>query len=265
MSTNSQSRSEGEFDQKYKDEEFLNAIRNLGGYSAASRIADDVGCARRTAHDRLEELFDKKIVDSAYIGSSRLWIYPPESTQIKTHYLDNFKNYLNLNKSFNRSPEKAMVIAIHRPHSQAILDKEKDVEFRRTLIDTSEIPSIGFIYEPAPIKSIVGLFEIESVSIHSVEYLLEVGPKRSISTKESLEKYFEDKQKGTAIQIGDVRKIQPHMPLRSDEDGNWIYNPPQDYYYIDPFKFSNKLREGYLYSERPGGESHKLGDFSRTS
>lgn len=134
---------------------------------------------------------------------------------------------------------RAMVIAIQRPHSRAILSGEKEIEFRRTNLRESNLPEVGLIYEPSPEQSIIGVFEIEKVERHPVDNLWELAKERTPSTKESFFNYFEGKREGTAIFIEDSHSIDERVPLKSEPDGEWAFSPPQNFYYVDPEDFLN--------------------------
>lgn len=63
----------GKFSTKYEPDDFVEALRQLGGAGSTREIADKVGCARRTAHYRLSNLQEDSRVDSREVGKSILW------------------------------------------------------------------------------------------------------------------------------------------------------------------------------------------------
>jgi len=63
----------GKFSEKYDSEEFVDSLHRLGGSGSTKEIADEVGCARRTAHYRLTDLEDDGRVTSREVGRSILW------------------------------------------------------------------------------------------------------------------------------------------------------------------------------------------------
>lgn len=248
----------------YQDDAFIDAIRQLDGAAATSEIASIVGCTRRMADNRLRELADSGRIEKHTVGNSLQW-RERGSASSESSISSYFSDYMSHKSSNGTDAGKGMVITIRKPHSQAILSGEKDIEFRRTSIQLSSIPSVGFVYEPAPSKALVSVFEIASIEQHSVDYLCEIGPKRTPSTEEGLREYFSGKDVGTAIYIDDVQPIEPSIPLRQDDGGDYVFNPPQDFYYVDPVEFSHRIREFYRNPERPGGRSHDLGEFLNTS
>lgn len=64
----------GWYDEEYSDDEFLVALRELGGAAGTSDIADAVGCPRRTAYNRLNNLRDEGELNTQEVGSSLLWM-----------------------------------------------------------------------------------------------------------------------------------------------------------------------------------------------
>jgi len=62
----------GHFEESYADNDFLNAVSELGG-AGTTDIAEQVGCNRRTAYVRLNELEDKGEVTSKKIGKALYW------------------------------------------------------------------------------------------------------------------------------------------------------------------------------------------------
>ncbi|MHB9288109.1 hypothetical protein ACKVMT_13850 [Halobacteriales archaeon Cl-PHB] len=262
MQREPQSDPSGEHSYKYPDESFIQALEEEG-LAGTSKIASLVGCTRRMADIRLRELSESGEIKKSKVGNSLLWSFE-EDTNEETEISEFFSNYMGENRSQGSNPKKGMVITIRKPHSRAILSGEKRIEFRRTQIDMDDIPSIGFVYEPKPTKAIVSAFTLSSIQRHPVDYLVNLGAEKTPSTEESLREYYSGKEVGTAIYIDDVHAIDPHIPLREDSNGEWIYNPPQDFYYIDPVEFACKINDHYMKSDNPPSESHELGEFLET-
>jgi len=63
----------GEYTTTYPDSEFIESIQNLGGMAGTSDIADEIGCTRRTAYQRLLSLESEGELDSQKIGNSLVW------------------------------------------------------------------------------------------------------------------------------------------------------------------------------------------------
>lgn len=137
---------------------------------------------------------------------------------------------------------RGMVIAIRTPHSRAILDGEKEIEFRRTHLKTANPPEVGLIYEPAPTKSIIGTFHIEKVEHHSVDELWKLARRFTPSTKDGFYSYFEGKESGSAIHIDKASELNSPISLHSNESSEWAFTPPQNFYYVELNEFINHVR-----------------------
>lgn len=128
-----------------------------------------------------------------------------------------------------------VVMAIQKPHSQAILTGEKQVEFRRTRIQAE--PDIGIIYEPSPTQAIVGMFEIEAIEYLPIASLWNLARNLTPSTEKSFYSYFEGQEYGTAIKIRTAKEMEPGIPLKKEGQDEWAFSPPQSFYYVNPIDF----------------------------
>lgn len=63
----------GKYTERYVSEDFLSALEALGGSAGTQEIADEVGCAYRTAHAKLTELEEEDKLTSRKIGNAKLW------------------------------------------------------------------------------------------------------------------------------------------------------------------------------------------------
>jgi DeoR/GlpR family transcriptional regulator of sugar metabolism len=62
----------GEFIQKYPQEEFLQALEELGS-AGTTDVSEHVGCDRRTAYLKLQSLEEEGKVASQKVGNALLW------------------------------------------------------------------------------------------------------------------------------------------------------------------------------------------------
>jgi hypothetical protein len=63
----------GKYTQNYPSEDFISALEALDGAAGTSEIADEVGCAYRTAHAKLSKLEKRHKVTSRKVGNAKLW------------------------------------------------------------------------------------------------------------------------------------------------------------------------------------------------
>ena len=64
----------GQFESKYSDDEFLNALQELDGMGGTSEVAEMVDCPTRTAFNRLDRLAEEGEIDKRKVGGSVAWI-----------------------------------------------------------------------------------------------------------------------------------------------------------------------------------------------
>lgn len=63
----------GRYTERYPLEEFISALESSDGSASTQEIADNVGCAYRTAFAKLSELEDHGEITSRKVGNAQLW------------------------------------------------------------------------------------------------------------------------------------------------------------------------------------------------
>jgi hypothetical protein len=63
----------GKYTENYPPNKFVSALKVLGGEASTQEVADEVGCAYRTAHAKLSELEDEEKILSQTVGNAKLW------------------------------------------------------------------------------------------------------------------------------------------------------------------------------------------------
>lgn len=63
----------GEFTETFSHQEFLDSLHHLSGSASTQEVADEVGCAYRTAHKKLTQLEEEGEIESRSVGSAKLW------------------------------------------------------------------------------------------------------------------------------------------------------------------------------------------------
>ena len=63
----------GEYTETYPLEAFVDALKSLSGAAGTQEVADEVGCAYRTAFSKLSELEEDGEITSRKVGNARLW------------------------------------------------------------------------------------------------------------------------------------------------------------------------------------------------
>ena len=120
-----------------------------------------------------------------------------------------------------------VLLSIKPEFVKKIFDGTKKYEFRKTLFKRNGV-SIVVIYASAPIKRVVGEFEIDNVLSDNVDSVWEQTRNFSGITKEFYQSYFYQKKIANAIQIGNIVKFDKYKTLSDYK----INQAPQSFCYI---------------------------------
>ena len=66
----------GKYTERYSSDEFLSALESLDGAAGTQEVANEIGCAYRTAHAKLTELEKEDKITSRKVGNAKLWMLP---------------------------------------------------------------------------------------------------------------------------------------------------------------------------------------------
>ena len=72
MSNRTRDTNSKRFQQEYRDEDFLEAVEQLD-MPTATDIADELGCSKTTAANRLTELEKQEAVTAVEVGQAKVW------------------------------------------------------------------------------------------------------------------------------------------------------------------------------------------------
>jgi predicted transcriptional regulator len=64
----------GRYTPSWSDEDFLEALRELGGVAGTNDVADWVECSRKTARRWLNDLADRNRITKRELGNTAAWI-----------------------------------------------------------------------------------------------------------------------------------------------------------------------------------------------
>jgi len=103
----------------------------------------------------------------------------------------------------------------------------KKYEFRKSLFKKSGVKHV-VIYASAPIKRVVGEFEIDDILSDDVDVVWNRTQKYAGITKSFYKLYFHERKTANAIKIGKIKKFDKTKPL---SDYN-IKQAPQSFCYI---------------------------------
>ena len=122
-----------------------------------------------------------------------------------------------------------VLLSIKPEFVDKILSGEKLFEFRKNLFKNKNVDTV-VIYSTMPIGKVVGEFTILSIIQDKPENIWRKTKKFSGISKHLFDKYYSERDKAIAIEIGGIRQYNP--PLTLQDLGKNIV-PPQSYRYLD--------------------------------
>jgi len=63
----------GKYTETYPPNEFISVLESLDGAAGTQEVANELGCAYRTAHAKLTELEENGEITSRKVGNAKLW------------------------------------------------------------------------------------------------------------------------------------------------------------------------------------------------
>ena len=120
-----------------------------------------------------------------------------------------------------------VLLSIKPEFVEKIFDGTKKYEFRKSLFKRHDIKYV-IIYASAPVKRVVGEFEIDDILSDDVNIIWERTKDLSGITKTFYNSYFQRRKTANAIQIGHLTKYEIPKTL---SDYN-ILQAPQSFCYI---------------------------------
>lgn len=122
----------------------------------------------------------------------------------------------------------SILLSVKPTFSNLIIDGSKRVEFRR-IAPAQRVTTIA-IYATSPVKAIVALVDVSETIKASPEHLWSIAKKNGGGlTKVALLNYFEAKNLGYALMLGNVRVFaKPVLPIKIFE----TFTAPQSFRYI---------------------------------
>lgn len=132
-----------------------------------------------------------------------------------------------------------VILSIHPEYVEKIISEEKKYEFRRKIFkqDVEQI----VVYSTCPVKRIECIFEIKEIFEETPEQLWENYHDFGCISKKKFFKYFENTDKGYAIEIKNVKKL-----IKPIDKFNEDFTIPQSFRYLSEEEF-NLIVESNLY------------------
>lgn len=120
-------------------------------------------------------------------------------------------------------------MSIKPEYVEKIFNGSKKFEYRKTIFTNPNIKTV-VIYATRPCGKVVGEFDVKNVFCNDSKTLWNKTKYYAGISKEYFDKYFEGREKGFAIEIGEVIKYD--RPLTLKEFNGKIKAPPQSFFYI---------------------------------
>ena len=121
-----------------------------------------------------------------------------------------------------------VLLSIKPKYASQIIEGNKKYEFRKSVFKNRDLDMV-YIYSSSPVKRIVGAFSIKNIIEKHPEQLWGECKDFSGIDKGDFFDYFRGKEKGFAIEIGDVEVFDPINPKDVIPD----FVPPQSFCYTD--------------------------------
>lgn len=121
-----------------------------------------------------------------------------------------------------------VLLSINPEYVDKIFSGAKKYEYRRNIFKNKNVKII-VIYCTYPVKKIVGEFSIEKIVKDYPEKLWNLVPDNTGIEKSKFIKYFDKKDEGYAIKIGEVKKYTTPKELTDF----CIKRAPQSFQYLD--------------------------------
>ncbi len=134
-------------------------------------------------------------------------------------------------------------------YANKILDGEKTVELRRKFPETVRKGTVAVIYSSSPVRAVVGVARIESVSRLSLSEIWKLHGEAACITKRDFESYFTGLRFGYAIGLAEVRELINCVSLAKLRCAFGIA-PPQSYRYLGPHLVERFFDEQFQVSHR---------------
>ncbi|UCG71005.1 MAG: ASCH domain-containing protein [Thermoplasmata archaeon] len=120
-----------------------------------------------------------------------------------------------------------VLLSIKPKYADKIFKGEKRYEYRRVIFKRKDITTV-VVYVTAPVSKIVGEFKINEILFDDISSLWQKTKEFGGISEELFHNYFENKEKGYAIHVGETEVYEDPISLRDEYD----LNPPQSFAYI---------------------------------
>jgi len=121
-----------------------------------------------------------------------------------------------------------VLLSIKPKYANQIINGNKRYEFRKSVFKNRDLDMV-YLYSSSPVKRIVGAFVIKDIIENHPKQLWNEYKDFSGVDEDDFFSYFRGKEKGFAIEIGEVKAFDPLNPKEHIHD----FVPPQSFCYTD--------------------------------
>ena len=140
--------------------------------------------------------------------------------------------------------KNVLLLSIKPQYAKKIFDGSKTVELRRIKPKHLKDGDLILVYESAPVKALVGAFEVEKVIEDSIGRLWKKVENKSAISRDEYDSYFEGASTGVGIFVRDVWKLPSPISLENLKQEPYLFTPPQSFRYAtdSELAFENQLQ-----------------------
>lgn len=127
--------------------------------------------------------------------------------------------------------KNTLLLSIKPQYAKKIFDGTKTVELRRIKPKHLNDGDLILVYESAPVKALMGAFEVEKVVEDSINKLWKKVANKSAISQIEYDNYFKGASVGVGIFIGNVWKLLEPLTLENLKQEPYLFTPPQSFRY----------------------------------
>lgn len=120
-----------------------------------------------------------------------------------------------------------VLLSIKPEFAEKIFNGSKKYEFRRSLFKNPDVKTI-VVYASSPLQRVIGEFTIDKIINEDITKLWEKTKEFSGISENFFFEYFNNKEKGYAIQIKEAKRYKESLCIKKDYNAT----PPQSFMYI---------------------------------
>lgn len=146
-----------------------------------------------------------------------------------------------------------VLLSIKPEFAKSIFNGSKKYEYRKTIFRRQDIDRV-LVYVTTPIKLVVGEFFVGNILHEPIHILWEKTEGTSGISKNKFIKYFENRQRGYAIEIKNTKPYD--YPLSLNE--LMLSSPPQSFRYLNGLNYRPATQHNLIESSLAKGSNKRV-------